>query len=331
MSKPDFTQLMRLGWGFRESKIFLTAIDLDLFSLLSREPQLPEELALRLKLDCRALTIVMDALVAMGLLIKQHNCYRNQELVEIYLVKGKPTYRGEIFRHLHKCWENWNDLEGVLRLGHALPKDDILSEEADRDYNRVYIWGMDNVGQDRAALIVKNLDLSKVRKMLDVGGGAATYSIAFAKKTPQLESKVLDLPLTLEVARENIALNNLTERIDTVEGSYWEVDFGSGYDLVWISQVIHCLDEAQCIDLVNKAVAALAPGGRLIVHDFLLEDDCTSPYFAALFSAHMLVVTDGGRTYSVSEVQNWFNQAGLDDVHQLELDNQSGLIIGTKP
>ncbi len=330
MSKPDFGELMRLGWGFRGSKLFLVANDWDLFSCLSPEPQTAGGLAAQLEVDRRALEIMLDALVSMGLLDKEHGCYRNRELAETYLVKGTAGYHGEIFKHLHQCWGQWNFLGEVVKTGHSPPQAKLpLSEE--RSFNRPYIWGMDNVGQERAEKILKKLDVNGVKRMLDLACGAATYSIAFAKSNPDLQAVALDLPLTLEVARENIARNGLTERFSFKEGSYWELDFGSGYDLVWLSQVVHCCDETQALELVKKAAASLAHGGRLMVHDFLMDEERTSPEYAAVFSVHMLVVTEGGRAYTVNEVKDWFVRAGLSQVELIEVDSKSRLVVGVKP
>ncbi len=137
MSKPDFGQLMRLGWGFRASKLLLVANDWDLFSLLSPEPRTAGELAASLKVDRRALEIMLDALVAMDLLGKEQGRYRNRELAETYLVKGTAGYRGEIFKHLHQCWGQWNFLEEVIRSGHSPPQARLpLSEERSRHGRR---------------------------------------------------------------------------------------------------------------------------------------------------------------------------------------------------
>ncbi|MBI5787727.1 MAG: methyltransferase domain-containing protein [Candidatus Schekmanbacteria bacterium] len=330
MTLPDFEQLRRLGWEFRENKIFLAVNDLDLFTYLSPQPLTAQEIAQRLNLNARALEIVLDALVSMKLLDKKDNHYSNQEIAEAYLVNGKKTYRGEIFKHLHQCREQWENLGQILRTG-ELPSERKFTIREERRANRHFIWGMDNIACDRAQLIAGMLDLSTVGNMLDLGGGAATYSIAFVKKNPQLKAVVLDLPLTLEVARENIALNDLEKRISTTEGSFWEVGLGTGYDLVWISQIIHSLNESKCRELIQKAAAALAPGGALIIHDFILEDDHTRPFDAALFSVHMLVVTEGGRSYSVNEIMGWLKEAGLSQVQRIEIDAHSGMVRGTVP
>jgi cyclopropane fatty-acyl-phospholipid synthase-like methyltransferase len=164
--------------------------------------------------------------------------------------------------------------------------------------------------------------------MLDVAGGAATYSIAFAKANPQLSSVVLDLPFPLEVARENIERDGLSDRIATRAESYWDAEYEPEFDLVLISQVIHGLSESQCAELIRRSARALAPDGRMVVHDSILSEDHTFPYHAALFSTYMLATTEQGRCYTFDEVGKWMTDAGLGDIRRIEVDAESELVEG---
>ena len=164
--------------------------------------------------------------------------------------------------------------------------------------------------------------------MLDIAGGAATYSIAFARENHQLTSVVLDLPFSLEVAWENIKKNGLEDRISTRTGSYWEAEYEPEFDLVLISQIIHGLGYSQCAELIKRSANALATGGRMVVHDSILSEDRVSPYFAALFSAYMLATTERGCCYTLNEVREWMENAGLGNIRRVELDGESEMIEG---
>ena len=189
---------------------------------------------------------------------------------------------------------------------------------------------MDNVAREKAERVVRKLDLSNVKKMLDIAGGAATYSIAFAGENPLLTSVVLDLPFPLEVASGNIEKNGLRDRVSTRAESYWEAEYEPEFDLVWISQVIHHLDSSQCAELVKRSVKALVPGGRMVIHDSILAEDRVSPYFAAMFSVSMLATTERGQCHSFNEIQKWMTDAGLDNIRKIELDDETELIEGVK-
>jgi cyclopropane fatty-acyl-phospholipid synthase-like methyltransferase len=330
MFRQDYFQLMKLATGYRESKILLVANDLDLFTMLSQKSQTAEDLAAQLQLEERPLSIIMNALVAMGLLSKEGECYRNKGIFERYLVKGSPDYIGQFLKQTNMRWNQFNNLAESLKPGYA-PHQKFNSLDEERNFTQSYIWGLDNLGHNTAAAIAWSLDLSSVQRMLDIGGGAATYSIAFAKRNPKLTSILVDLPLTLEVARENIQRHGLNDRIIAMEGSYWELDFGANYDLVWMSNIVHGLGEAENARLIAKSARALLPEGKLVVHDMFLEDDSrTFPYNAALFSVNMLAHHGNGRCYTVKEVQQWMIQAGLKDVRRTKLELGSDLITGSK-
>ena len=324
-----YLRLMRLSSGFRESKIILTANEFDLFTVLSENRLPSNEIAETIQVDARALAIIMDALSAMGFLIKEDDLYRNSETTERFLVKGKSDYKGHLLKFMNRLWKHWNNLEETIRTGSADLEAD-LPGQSEQAYNQVYIWAMDNIGRERAERAAKKLNLSNVRKMLDIAGGAATYSIAFAKENPQLNSVILDLHFPLEVASENIEKNGLKNRISTLTGSYWETEYEPEFDLVLISQVVHGLSYSQCTELIKRSVYALAPGGRMIVSDSILAEDRTFPYHAALFSAYMLATTERGQCYTFNEVREWMENAGLSNIRRIELDAESEMIEGVK-
>jgi predicted O-methyltransferase YrrM len=331
MFKQDFFRLMNIAAGYRESKILMVSSDLELFSQLSKQPRSIEDLAQQLHVEPYPLTILMNALVAMGFLSKEDGFYQNEAISEKYLVKGSADYVGQFLRQSNLRWNQYGKLADALKPGYA-PAQKFSSIEEERNFMQAYIWGLDNLSHNTAAAIAQSLDLNGIRRMLDLGGGAATYSIAFANQNPELTSVLVDLPLALEVARENIQLHGLENRIITMEGSYWKLEFGSEYDLVWLSNIIHGLGESENANLVAKSANALLPGRILVVHDMLFADDnYTSPYHAALFSVQMLAHHGKGRCYTLEEVQQWMLDAGLSNVRRLEIEAGTDLVVGFKP
>lgn len=328
--EADFQQIMQRAGAFRESMVLFTALELDLFSCLEEGPQNITELAGRLSCDGRALEILLDALVAMELIGKTGADYANTDQSQQYLASQSDDYRGAILKHLHHTWSIWGGLTETIKQG----KPDIPSESflfSDPQKNSDYIWGMDNVGRDRAGTIRTVLDLSDCRKMLDLGCGAATYSISFLKKFPNLHSTLFDLPITMQVARENVEKNDLSERVTYCDGDFFKDKIGIDYDLVWISQILHGHDENRCRSLIEKSYMALAPGGQIVIHDFLLNDQKTGPYFAVLFAMHMLAVTESGRCYSDGEFRKWLEETGFINIQTIRVNEQSSLVKGLKP
>jgi len=328
MKPQSFRDLMRLVHGFESAKILLVANDLDLFRHLDTGRS-AAELAAALKVEPRALELLMNALVAVGLLEKGADGYRNAPVAAAWL--GSAHYRGHIFRHIHHCWESWNDLAGVLRRGgpEQVRESAILHEH--EAWNRDFIRGMDDVTLELAPQVAAQLDLGMARSLLDVGGGPGTYARALLSAHPRLESVTLfDLPFALAVADERLAGFARRDDVRLVPGDFQQDPLGSGFDAVWISQVLHSQDEAGCRALLGKAARALNAGGRLVVHEFLLDDSRTGPLTAALFAVHMRVMTAGGRAYSGAEIAGWMRECGLVEIEVRKVSDETGIVQGRK-
>ncbi|WP_298037563.1 methyltransferase [uncultured Desulfuromonas sp.] len=330
MTLESFHDLMRLAHGFEAAKIFFVANDLDLFSRVG-QGRAADDLAAELGRDGRALTILLNALVAVGLLQKEGDLYRNGPAASRWLVQGE-AFRGSIFKHIHHCWGAWNDLGEVIRDGRpARPREEAILGTKE-EWTRDFIRGMDDVTRELAPQVARKLDLSRAKVVLDVGGGPGTYASAFLDAHPHLEEvRLFDLPGALAVGRERLAAQGLLERVRLVEGDFCRDELGSGVDFVWISQVFHSQDEPGCRMLIEKAWRALNPGGTLAVHEFLLDEGMTSPLNAALFSVHMLVMTEGGRAYGGAEVAAWMAEQGFEAPEILPAGPETGMVLARKP
>ncbi|MFZ2088804.1 MAG: methyltransferase [Desulfobaccales bacterium] len=336
MSKPpgaDFQELMNYVRGFRPAKIVMVATDLELFNHLEDFRTLPE-IASLVKADPRALGILLNALAALGLVDKDGERFRNGELTSRYLVRGKEDYRGAIVRHMHHTWWGWSELEETVKRGHAdMSKSERWLDrvpEPEEEWVRDFIWGMHAIARDLAPEVAAKLDFTGVARLLDLGGGPATYAIAFAQASPTLKATVFDLPQPITIAQENIRRHGLAERIDTMAGNFLEESIGSGYDFIWVSQILHSHTEEQCRLIIEKSVKALNPGGQLAIQDFFLNDDLISPPEAAMFSVHMLAVTPGGRAYTHREVAAMMAQTGLSTPKHQTTSPQTSMLIGRK-
>jgi ubiquinone/menaquinone biosynthesis C-methylase UbiE len=329
MQPQNFRDLMRLVHGFESAKIFLVANDLDLFRRLN-SVRTAAELAGELDVNARALELLMNALVALGVLEKAGaGGFRNAPVAAAWL--SGDHYRGHIFRHIHHCWESWNDLAGVVRRGGPeLVREAVILHDQE-EWNRDFIRGMDDVTMELAPQVVAQLELGTARRLLDIGGGPGTYARAFLEAHPRLEEvTVFDLPSALAVAAERLGGYGRRAAVQLVAGDFQRDPLGQGFDAIWISQVLHSQDEAGCIALLGKAAQALQPGGALMVHEFLLDDSCTQPLTAALFAVHMLVMTAGGRAYSGSEIAGWMRGCGLVAVEIRKVSDDTGVVLGRK-
>jgi SAM-dependent methyltransferase len=281
-----------LTWGYRASRILQTAVGLDLFTRLSGQCCTCEALAQLCSADLKLLEKVLVACCAMGLLEKQGAGYANTALSEQYLVEGKPLYQGNIIAHSAGVWEYWNALPSQLAAA-TTPQDPTRS-------HRDFILGMENVTMGgRGKLFIDHINLSGRTHLLDVGGGPGTYSALACEKYPGLKATVFDLPETIAITRQIVAEKGMESRISVREGN-WETDsFGSGYDVVLLSNVLHGADSSAAMKL-KKAWDCLDRGGLLVIQEFLLNEDKTGPLIPALFNV-MVGAYAGAELFSVIE------------------------------
>ena len=322
------TLIREISWGYRPSIILLTANRLRIFDRLEGGPAAPAELARSLKLDERALTILLDALAALGLLSKGRDGYLVPPEAREILVKDGKRYRGNILDHRYNLLRRWTDLLNVLEQGG--PARIMRSKRTPEEW-REFILGMVDVAGSSVDAFLDALDLEGRSKLLDLGGGPATYSIALCERHAELRAVIFDLPETTAIADEEIERRGLTGRIGTVSGDYLADPLGEGYDAVLVSNIIHSLSFDETVRLLGKARSAMIPGGLIAVRDFYIEEDRTAPLESVLFAVNMLVSTEGGDCYTPAEVEKAMRLAGFAGFEQIRITPVSSLYIGTNP
>lgn len=309
---------LRQASSFFVSRVILTANRLRIFDHLAAPGKTAPQLSRTLQTDTRATELLLNSLVAVGLLVKSKDAYRNTAIASRYLVSGKPGYQGDILRHYSTLWDNWSGLDTVVKTGKPFRK---------AHDHEAFILGMHNLALLKVKKVLDALDLRGVGRVLDLGGGPGTYAMAFARKGR--ETVLMDFPETLKIAKRLIGSTGLGRKISLLPGDFTRDDIGSGYDLVFISQIFHAYDDAACISMLKKSHQALNPGGKVVVQEFLLDDTHTAPPWGALFAINMLVNTPGGRTYTLKEMTSWVRKAGFREIGSSMLDD-AVLITATK-
>ncbi|HEY3380846.1 MAG TPA: methyltransferase [Vicinamibacterales bacterium] len=316
---------MEIATAFQRSRPLLTAFDLGLFTVLNDEARTSVETAEALETDPRATDRLMNALVGLGLLAKDHDRFSNSPLALAYLVKGKPGYMAGL-GHTSHLWDTWGHLTQVVRAGH--PEDLPPTNDRGNDWLRPFIAAMHWRATQNAGEIIDLLDLTGVSRVLDVGGGSGAYAMAFARARRGISAVVFDLPNVLPLTRTYIQEEGLTAEVTTSTGDYLTAPIGDRFDLVFLSAVIHSNSPDDNRLLFGKCVRALNPGGQLVVQDFLMDEDRTGPLPAALFALNMLVGTPEGDTYTESEVRAWMHEAGCRVIARKDTSFGTNLVIG---
>ncbi|MGE5841886.1 MAG: methyltransferase [Deltaproteobacteria bacterium] len=319
-------KLMKVSGAFWESRPLHAAVNLDLFTLIGDASLSAEEVAAHWSGPARSAVMLLDALAAMGLLEKKADQYSNTEAAKTLLVKTSPGYMGYAVKHHHHLVSAWSKLSEAIKTGKPVRK-----KRRSRTELESFLMAMYNNASGLAPKITREIDLSRKRHLLDLGGGPGTYAIHFCQANPDLRATVFDLPTTEPFARKTIRRFGLRSRIDFQAGDYLRDEVKGTYDVAWLSQILHSMGPEDCRTVIEKAVSVVELGGLVLVHDFLLNDTHDSPLFPALFALNMLVNTEEGRSYSEGEVRGMLTRAGVRDIRRLPFrgPTDSGIICGT--
>lgn len=282
----DVREIARIAYGFKASKALFAAVELNLFGSLSEAPKSADALATEIGCPLNRAESLLTALTALGLLTKNGPLYRNSPACDEYLVPGKPAYFGDYFGLQTDpfIYPAFSHLGELLRTGSTpAPWREYHALMDNPDEATTFSQGQHVGSLGPAVALSRKLDLSEYESMLDVGGGSGAFSIMLCRRNPSLKATIFDYPNALSVARNYVAEAGLDDQIDYKDGNVLETAWPSGHDVVLMSYLLSAVSEDAIDQLLASAFAALAPGGLLVIHDFMANDDKTGPRDAALW------------------------------------------------
>ena len=311
----SLADIFQIGY-YWETKILLTAVQLDLFSTLKGVSLTNNQIAEERELNPRALELVLNALVAMRVVTKDKKAYANTAVAERYLVQSSPEYVGHLLTLHNAEWNHWGLLEQAVQTGESPVKQHVF--ETNPDLGAQVLTVLDRIGRGSGPALAQRLKLSGTNRMLDIGGGAGTNAIAFCREYPDLTATVFDLPETLNVTKQCVDEAGLTDRIQLHAGNFHEDDFQGSYDVALMSDILHYQDGKTNAALVQKVFGCLKDEGRLIIKDRFLDPERTSPAWTTAFAVHILVNTEKGECFTIEESRQWMEHAGFQGIEELE-------------
>ncbi len=320
----SLAEIFQLGY-YWETKILLTAVKLDIFSVLDGKPKTVQEIACRIGAHEPTLTLLLNALVPLRLLRKDGELYENSSVAEKYLVRHSTQYVGHLLLLHDAEWNNWGKLEDTVRTGRRSVDRHVF--DTDPELGRNVLAVLHRIGQQSGPDLAKRLQLRGRVRMLDLGGGAGTNAIAFCRVYPELTATVFDLPVTLSMTEKTVKEACLESRIAFLPGDFNRDALGGPYDLVLMSDILHYQTSERNEALVGKVLTHLAPGGRLIIKDRFLDDTGTGPAWTTAFAVHVLVNTQEGACYRTDDAVHWMSKAGFASAGELE---RSAVVQGVK-
>ena len=320
-------QLLKLSGSYWSSCTLHAGVKLDVFTIIGNQQLASEDIAQKLNVNKRGLSMLLNALTAMDLLTKTDDKYSNTPSSTSFLSKDSAQYTGHMIMHHHHLVESWSKLDQAVKTGSPVRTRASHSSEERRES---FLMGMFNQAMNVAPRLVTKIDLSNRRHLLDLGGGPGTYAIHFCLNNPELKATVYDLPTTRPFALRTIEKFGLTDRIDFMDGDYVEQGIEGVYDVAWLSHILHGEGPEDCEKIIEKIVSALEPGSVIMVHDFILNNTMDRPLFPALFSLNMLLGTPDGQSYSEKQIMDMLAKAGVKEIQRMPFQgpNDSGIITG---
>ena len=316
--------VMRIATGFMGSKYLFAGVDLGLFEHLARGPLALEALARCTNAPERTVRIVADALVALGLLNRGSEGYRNSSAAQSLLVgEGPADLRPALRLYDRISYPDWMELSGAVRSGE--PARRALSDED----QAVLSAGVDALSESAARALALAYDFSPHRRLLDLGGGTGAFLSAALQRHKSLSGTLIDRPAVTKIARERLAAGGFAARSAVIAGDILEVDFPPGHDAVLIANVMHLMGPEKNQGLLRRVRAAAAAPDRLLLVDFFTDPTHTQPLFAALMAGSFLTGYGEGDVYSEEEVTRWLMATGWRKIAFRELSGAARLMVAT--
>ncbi|MCP4670572.1 MAG: methyltransferase domain-containing protein [Desulfobacula sp.] len=308
-----------------------TGVKLDIFTVIGDKSLSANSICQKTDANPEGMSVLLNALSAMGLIIKADSLYSNSSSALTFLCKDSPQYIGFMIMHHHHLMESWSKMDKAVCDGKPIRTRSSFSDEEKRES---FLLGMFNIGMAIAPELSKELDLKDCNSLLDFGGGPGTYAIHFCLNNPQLNAKIYDLPTTRPFAEKIINQFNVSNRVEFIDGDFIEDDFNhkNQFDAAWLSHIIHGEGPEDAEMIIGKAVSGLKPNGKIFIHEFIMNNNMDGPLFPALFSINMFLGTDKGQSYSEAQIFGMLKNQGIKDMHRLDFigPTESGIICGQK-
>ncbi len=338
-SKPQITaspspdRILQLAWGFAPPLIVGTALQWGFFDLLDSAPGTAEVVAERTGCSVRGTRALLDALVGLEFLARQGKQYALSEESAVFLVSTRPSYYGMYFTHMtRQLLPRWMRLPESVKTGRPVFN---LNEDTEaQKYFSEFVEALFPLNYKAARWVGRHLEIAKATSrvsVLDIGAGSGVWGIALAHQSRQVRIHAVDWPAVLEVTRRVALRQGVADRLRTVPGDLLEADFGKGHQIGVIGHILHTEGEARSRQLLKRVHEVLAPGGTIVISEFLPNEERTGPANALLFAVNMLVHTELGDTYTFGEISSWLIEAGFETPRLLEAPAPSPLILADRP
>ena len=303
------TQLLHVFWGMGTARTAIAACRLGVFECLAEGPATAEQVATRLELHGEGARTLLAALNGFGYLRHKRGQYRNSRLTTRWLLRDSRRSVRDSLEFFGDLWDRLEGLEGLVRDGEIARLHDT---QADPQFWRRYMRALGSPAKILSKEVIRKIKLDRPpARLLDVGGGHGMFSVAFCRRYETLQAEVLDLAPACVWGREMVEEEGFSERVTFREGDFRDGDWGSGYDLVFLFNVIHNATVAESQRMIHDAFAALAPGGTLAILDGEHRERRGDVSTMAGWNQLFFFLLSAAKTYPVETIQAWVEEAGF--------------------
>ena len=329
--KIDTVRLQTMSRAFIESAALFSAIDLGLFTSISKGNDTVDAFAADAGITALNAERLMTMAATSGLITWKRDRYENAEDVQRYLVKGEKGYAGAWLTFTRPGWKNWGVLTEKLQNQEA-PSVIGTYDNMTVDAARTYHEATSSIGFGAGRRFVKQVDLSDRTKLMDLGGGSGAYSIVAAQNHPGLKAVVFDLPPVVEVTKDFIKDNGVEDQVSTQGGDFTVDEFPDNCDLAIMASNLPQYNREIISLVIKKAFDALLPGGEMHLIGEMLDDDHSGPLDAAIWGLMEVMSNSTGLTHSRADCVAYFTQAGFTNIQVNEfVPNILARVSGIKP
>jgi ubiquinone/menaquinone biosynthesis C-methylase UbiE len=327
-------RLMELSFAYAPPLIISAGVSNKVFDSLEGDAKTTEQVAKETGASARALRILMNALVGLGLLKKnRQGKYSLTSESAAFLLSKKPgTHAGFFGTIAPQLISRWLRLSNIVREGR--PAVAVNQETEGTEFFSQLVENIIPMSYPPAQKLGDHLKLAKTKgeiRALDLAAGSGIWGIALAQKSPRVRVTAVDWAGMIPTTKRITQSFGVGDRFNYLEGDILETNFGSGYDIAILGHILHSEGEDRSRQLLRKIFRALKSGGTIVIAEWLVNDDRTKPLPSLMFAVQMLVNTEKGDTFSFNEIKNWLEDACFKKVRKLQAPGPSPLVLATKP
>lgn len=323
-------RIMEMTWDFARPMLAESALHLGVFDAMDKGAKTIAQISDRTGASTRGITGLLDGLVGIGLIHRRGDQFKMAPDTAAFLVHGKPAFVGGLMKHVSRqLIGEWMNLTNCVRSGK--PSKSVNQLQEGGEFFSKFVEDIFNMSFP-AALAAADAVLTSgngATSVLDIAAGSGVWGIAMARKHRGVRVTAVDWARVIPVTRRVTERHGVAGQFDYVEGDILEADLGKGHHVATLGHILHSEGEARSRQLLKRVHDAMAPGGTIVIGEFLPDEGRRAPAIPLIFAVNMLVNTDAGSTFTFKQIATWLKDAGFKRPRTLSAPGPSPLILAT--